>query len=150
MKNLDMVICEAIRFHPPVSTLIRKSVRDTVLPVGNIKIDEGTKILLPVYELHHDERYFEEPEVFKPERFSSDAKKISDVKYMPFGGGNRFCIGNRYAMLQAKSGLIYLLRNFTVKTTVFDGGLRYKKNPVQLRFDNVIIELTDRDLKKLS
>ncbi|CAK1552463.1 unnamed protein product [Leptosia nina] len=145
MAYLDMTLNEAMRIHTPVAFLSRKCVKDTVLPVGNIKIDKGTKIFTPIFEVHHDKRYFEDPEVYKPERFSPENKhKIADITFMPFGKGNRICVGMRYATLQVKAGLIYLLHNFTVKTIIKEGGMKYSKQQFQVRLENVDLELVPR------
>ncbi|CAH0722997.1 unnamed protein product, partial [Brenthis ino] len=146
MEYLDMVICESIRLHPPIGFLTRECVKDTVLPVGNIKIDKGTKIFTPIYEVHHDPKYNVDPEVFNPNRFSPENRAlIADVAYVPFGKGNRVCVGMRYAQLQVKSGLIHLLRYFSAKTHVFEGGIQYQKEQVQVRLKNVDVELMLRD-----
>ncbi|CAK1552461.1 unnamed protein product [Leptosia nina] len=145
MSFLDMAFNEAMRMHPPIGFLTRECVRDTVLPVGNIKVDKGTRVFTPLFEYHHNEKHYEDPEVFKPERFSPENKhKIADISFMPFGKGNRVCVGMRYATLQAKTGLIYLLRNFTVNTIIKPGGMRYSKQQVQVRLDNVDIEISPR------
>lgn len=145
-KNyLDMAMCEAMRLHPSIGFLSRMCTEDTILPNGNIKIDKGTKIFTPIFELHHDPKYFPEPEVFNPERFSKESSnKVTDVTYQAFGKGNRICVGMRYAQLQAKTGLIYLLRNFTVRTTVYKGGIKYNKHQVQVRLSNVDVEFLPR------
>ncbi|XP_046976581.1 cytochrome P450 6k1-like [Vanessa cardui] len=145
MNYLDMVMSEAMRIHPPIGFLSRLCTEDTVLPVGNIKVDKGTRIFTPIYELHHDPAYHPDPEVFNPERFSKEnLKNMIDVTFQPFGKGNRICVGMRYAQLQAKTGLVYLLRNFTVNTNVFKGGLKYKRDQVQLRLTNVDVEFFPR------
>ncbi|XP_023950326.2 cytochrome P450 6k1-like [Bicyclus anynana] len=146
MKYLDMVVCEAMRLHTPIGFLTRKCIRDTVLPNGNIKIEKGTKILTALYELHHDSKYYPDPEVFKPERFSRENKNSAmDLTYMPFGKGNRNCVGMRYAQLQVKAGLLYLLRHFTVKTIVNNNLPKYRKDQVQVRLNNVDVEFSPRN-----
>ncbi|KOB70741.1 Uncharacterized protein OBRU01_14866 [Operophtera brumata] len=143
MKYLDNVINEAMRMYPPIGFLTRECVQNTVLPVGNIKVDKGTKIFMPIYEIHHDTKYYKNPEVFDPERFSNECK-VSDASYMPFGRGNRVCIGLRFAKLQIKAGIVHALRRFTVNTTVQTGGIKYKKEQVQVRLANVDFEFIPR------
>ncbi|XP_069354229.1 cytochrome P450 6B5-like [Maniola hyperantus] len=145
MEYLDMVMSEAMRLNPAIGFLTRKCVEDTVLPTGNIKVNKGTNIMIPIYELHHDSKYHPDPEVFNPERFSAENKNnILDITYMPFGKGNRNCVGMRFAQLQAKSGLIYLLHNFSFNTNVLAGGVKYRKEQIQVRVTNVDIELIPR------
>lgn len=143
MEYLDNVLNESMRMYPPIGFLTRECVKDTVLPVGNIKIDKGTKIFTPIYEYHHDPNHFEEPEKFDPDRFTRD-KNMSDLIYLPFGKGNRACIGIRYSKLQVKAGLVQVLRHFSVNTFVQKGGIKFKKEQVQLRLTNVDIEFVPR------
>ncbi|CAH2269806.1 jg1103 [Pararge aegeria aegeria] len=145
MNYLDKVMCEAMRLNPPIGFLSRKCIKNTILPTGNIKVDKGTNITVPVYELHHDPKYHRDPETFNPERFSAENKKsMLDITYMPFGKGNRNCVGMRFAQLQAKSGLVHLLRNFSINTNVLKGGVKYRKDQFQVRITNVEIELIPR------
>ncbi|XP_038210911.1 cytochrome P450 6k1-like [Zerene cesonia] len=144
-KVLDMVVNESMRIHTPVGYVTRKCVKDTVLPIGNIKVDKGTKIFIPIFELHHDARYYPDPEVFDPERFSPDNKhNIADITYLPFGRGNRVCLGARYGILQLKAGLVHLLRNFTVKTIVMEEGMKYSRQQFQVRLSNFDLEFIPR------
>lgn len=147
MTYLERVVNESMRMYPPIGFLTRECVSDTVLAVGNIKVDRGTKIFTPIYELHHDSKYYANHEVFDPERFVGE-NKTSDVSYQPFGRGNRICIGMRYAKLQMKTGLVHALRHFTIHTTVQKGGIKYKKEPVQVRLSNVDFEFIPRQLNK--
>ncbi|XP_038210417.1 cytochrome P450 6k1-like [Zerene cesonia] len=147
MKHLDMAFSEAMRLHPPIGFLTRQCIRDSVLPVGNIKVDKGSKIFTPIYEIHHDPKYYPEPEKFIPERFAPENKhKIADITYMPFGKGNRICVGLRYASLQSKAGLVHLLRNFTVRSIIHEGGPKYKAQAVQVRPYNVDVEFIPRNV----
>lgn len=75
----------------------RECTKDYEIELGDGKkltIKKGQLVFLPFYSLHHDERYFPNPEKFDPYRFS-DANKDSIVSgsYLPFGSGPRVCIG---------------------------------------------------------
>ncbi|XP_038210419.1 cytochrome P450 9e2-like [Zerene cesonia] len=147
MKYIDMVISEALRMHPPVGFITRRCIKDTILPVGNVKVEKGTRIMTPIFAVHHDEKFYPEPEKFIPERFAPENKhKIMDIAYMPFGKGNRICIGNRYALVQAKAGLVHLLRNFNVRTIITNNGPNYIAHPAQVRFCDVDIEFIPRSI----
>jgi cytochrome P450 len=55
--------------------------------------------IIPIYALHHDPKYYPEPERFDPERFNEDEKaKRNHYVYLPFGEGPRICIG-KFAVL---------------------------------------------------
>ncbi|XP_060810352.1 cytochrome P450 6B5-like [Amyelois transitella] len=146
MEHLEKVLCESLRLLPPIGFLVRQCVEDTVLPVGNIKIQKGTKVFVSVYELHHDPKYYANPEVFDPERFASETPQDSSI-YMPFGKGNRLCVGMRFARLQVKTGLIHFLRHFTVKTKINGDNLCFRKDQIQVRPYNVDIEFIQRNLQ---
>lgn len=60
-------------------------------------IEKDQIIIIPVFGLHRDERYFPNPDKFDPERFSDENKgNIKPFTYYPFGSGPRNCIGNYY------------------------------------------------------
>ncbi|MEP7291896.1 MAG: cytochrome P450 [Chloroflexota bacterium] len=97
----EMVIKEAIRLYPPAWSLTRETVADVEL--GGYPIKKGHVVILNVYGMHRDARYFPDPERFDPERFSAENEKtIPKYAYLPFGGGPRVCIGNAFAMMEAK------------------------------------------------
>lgn len=144
MKFLDNVLNESMRLHPPIGFLTRQCVQDSVLPVGGVPVQKGVKIFTPIWELHHDPKYFPELEKFDPERF--ERKKVNDSVYMPFGVGQRICIGARYARIQLLTCIVHLLRNFTVWIYTLKGGMKYGKEQFQVRLKNVDVELIPRTL----
>ncbi|XP_049694594.2 cytochrome P450 6B5 [Helicoverpa armigera] len=148
MEYVDKVINEAMRIFPPIGVLTRKCVQDTVLPVGNIKVEKGSKLFTPIYAMHHDPTLYPDPEVFDPERFSKDRKPNDDI-YMPFGMGNRTCIGNRYAKLQMAACVVQVLRAFTVKGKQLKGKekLTFERHALLCRPDDMEIHLIPRPLK---
>jgi cytochrome P450 len=105
------VIEESMRIYPPVWTIGRRNLEDDEL--GGYKIEKNTNVLIPIIYLHHSERFWEEPEKFKPERFAPDVRNnIDRFVYFPFGGGPRTCIGNNFAMLEMEIIIITLYRRF--------------------------------------
>lgn len=97
MKFMDMVVCEALRKHPPFASMDRTCTKDYNLDLGNgktVSIKKGELLILPFYQFHHDAEFFPAPDKFDPYRFS-DANKDSIVSgtYLPFGMGPRSCIG---------------------------------------------------------
>jgi cytochrome P450 len=68
--------------------------------------------------LHRDPRNFDDPAAFKPERWESDLlHRLPRFVYFPFGGGPRVCIGNRFAMMEAKLVLAVALQRFRFELT---------------------------------
>lgn len=98
MEYLDMVVNEAIRKYPPIGSLQRECMKDTVLPVGNVKIEKGMVAVIPVFAIHRDENYYPNPDVFDPERFApGNIDRLPKFGYLPFGEGKRICIGKSYS-----------------------------------------------------
>jgi cytochrome P450 family 6 len=57
-------------------------------------VEKGVNIMVPIFGLHHDPKYYPDPERFVPERFSEEEKKKRPhFSYLPFGEGHRICIG---------------------------------------------------------
>nr|ATO58444.1 cytochrome P450 CYP337B3 allele 5 [Helicoverpa armigera] len=145
LQYLDQVINEAMRKYPPVGVMQRLCTKDTVLPSG-IPIAKGNTIMIPVFGLHRDEKYFDDPHVFDPDRFlPENVSKIKNYAYLPFGEGNRICIGVRFARLQVKAGLAWLLRRFTLVEQ--DNCVpEFEKSPFGLRSPDARYELKLRDI----
>jgi cytochrome P450 len=110
------VIQEGLRLYPPFWMIDREAVADD--RVGDIGIPRGSTVIVYVYGAHHAPRYWESPESFDPERFIKANEKLrTPFTYLPFGGGPRVCIGNRYAMLQILMILSDLLRRYDFQLT---------------------------------
>jgi len=120
MEYMNIVVDETLRIWPLGVLLDRECNNNFTLrdEDGHIlcELKKGDRILIPVIGLHRDPEFFEEPEVFKPERFSKENKSnIKPYTYLPFGTGPRNCIGSRYALMQGKGMLYYLLREFRIE-----------------------------------
>lgn len=115
MKYLDMVVSETLRKWPPVAAIDRQCTKEhTIEADGNtIKISPGMGIQFPIMGIHRDEKYYENPEKYDPERFNDDNKaSIKPGTYIPFGYGPRICIASRFALLETKVLLYSLLGSF--------------------------------------
>jgi len=109
-----MVIKEAMRVEPTVPTTLRYVVEDT--NVGGYLLKGGWFVLLPFYLIHHDDRWWDAPEVFNPERFTDENEaKIPKYAYIPFGGGPRVCIGNHFALMEAHLLLAQLTSHYRLE-----------------------------------
>jgi cytochrome P450 family 9 len=92
MKYMDMVLCETLRMWPPAPIIDRMCTKDFVLEYDDktLEFEVGKNFYIPVYSLHHNEKYFPNPKRFDPERFSDENKKnIRQDCYLPFGIGPR-------------------------------------------------------------
>jgi unspecific monooxygenase len=68
--------------------------------------------MLPVQLMHHDARWFPQPEAFRPERFAADAPALPRGAYMPFGAGPRVCLGQHLAMAEMTAIAAMLLQRY--------------------------------------
>lgn len=91
MKYLDQIISEVLRKWPPASFSDRLCMKDYTFDNGNgvkYTLNKDAEIIVPIYSIHHDPRFFSEPEKFDPERFSDENKnRIIPGTYIPFGIG---------------------------------------------------------------
>jgi cytochrome P450 len=107
-----MVLSESMRLYPPTWMFVRIARADDRLPSG-ADIPAGSKIFLCQYVMHRHPRYFPQPELFDPERFSDAAKEgRPQFAYFPFGGGPRICIGEGFAKMESVLVLACLVRRF--------------------------------------
>ena len=105
------VIQETMRLYPPIWGLIRVAAAED--EIDGKKIQPGDRVVMFAYGAHHDERFWENPEEFRPERWMGDAaKKRQKYTYLPFGGGRRSCIGGAMSQVENTLALSILLRRF--------------------------------------
>ncbi|XP_017468140.1 PREDICTED: probable cytochrome P450 6a14 [Rhagoletis zephyria] len=113
MQYLDQAVDETLRKYPVVPYLVRKAKEDYLVPNTNEVIESGSLVVLPVHAIQHDSELYPEPDKFDPERFNTEEHSDRHAAaYMPFGKGPRACIGLRFGKMQAKVGLVNLLRHF--------------------------------------
>ena len=97
----EQVIKEAMRMYPPVMAIPRRATADAT--IGPYAVPAGSEVVIWVYRTHHDPRFFPEPERFLPERFDEAASAARPRHaYLPFGAGQRACIGQSFALIEAQ------------------------------------------------
>ncbi|XP_011869166.1 PREDICTED: cytochrome P450 9e2-like [Vollenhovia emeryi] len=122
MSYMDMVVSETLRKYPPSIATDRLCSKRYELPPSqpgckNIIVEPDHILMIPIYGLHRDPKYFPNPDKFDPERFSEENKdRIVPYTYLPFGHGPRKCIGNRFVLMETKILIVHLLQRFTLKT----------------------------------
>jgi cytochrome P450 len=105
------VLNESMRLYPPAGILMRKIARDTEIDGYSLK--QGRLAIFSIYNIHHHPDFWPQPEQFDPERFLSDDSRR--FVFMPFGTGERVCIGNHFALLESQVLLGMILRHFDVQ-----------------------------------
>ncbi|XP_076416751.1 cytochrome P450 3A13-like isoform X2 [Peromyscus maniculatus bairdii] len=113
MEYLDMVVNETMRLYPVIGRINRISKEDA--EINGVFIPKGTVVVIPIFVLHQNPKYWPDPEEFHPERFSKENKdRINPYTYLPFGYGPRQCIGMRFAFINLKLAIVKILQNFSL------------------------------------
>jgi cytochrome P450 len=91
---------ETLRYYSPSWAMWRLAVKPD--SIGGHPIRVGTTILLAAHAVHHDPRWWQDPEIFDPSRFLPGAVKDRPRgAYVPFGSGKRICVGQNLAVMEA-------------------------------------------------
>jgi unspecific monooxygenase len=112
LPYLNAVCQETLRIYP-VAMLALNRVVKSPLQIGGYKFEPGTLLVPCIYLTHHREDLYPEPKQFKPERFLE--RQFSPYEYLPFGGGNRACIGMAFAQFEMKLVLATVLSNWQLE-----------------------------------
>ncbi len=111
MPYTRMVIDESLRLYPPGWLTFRKALADD--EIGGYRIPAGTTLTLSQWATHRHPQFWQNPEVFDPERFSPERSQDRPrFAFFPFGGGPRLCIGSSFALLELQLVLPMLARRF--------------------------------------
>ncbi|KAL8126830.1 hypothetical protein AgCh_013939 [Apium graveolens] len=125
--QVTMILYEVLRLYPPVSNLFREI--DEEITLVDICLLPGMQIAVPINQIHNDHDIWgADSKEFNPERFSegiSKATKNQATAFLPFGGGPRICIGQTFAIMEAKLAVAMILRKFSFKLSP-----SYKHAPV--------------------
>ncbi|KAI5008429.1 hypothetical protein ZWY2020_009477 [Hordeum vulgare] len=95
--------------------MIRTANRDVEL--GGCVVPAGTELLIPILAVHHDEEHWgSDATDFNPARFGDERPlRRHQMAFMPFGGGERVCIGQNLALIEAKVALAVVLQRFAFR-----------------------------------
>ncbi|GFS31929.1 cytochrome P450 4V2 [Nephila pilipes] len=112
---LSRVLKETNRLYSTVPIFGRRAPED--IDICGHTIPKGASCFILSYFLNRDEDVFPDPEKFDPDRFlPENAAKLPDCAVVPFGGGQRNCIGQMFAIMELKTILSSILRNYTIES----------------------------------
>ena len=120
-----MVLNETLRLYSPAIAMLRRVENEMRLGGDNemgddVVIPAGTELLMPVLMWHHEAEYWgPDADEFRPDRFEGGVGKACRVSgsFLPFSAGPRVCIGQGFAMLEAKIVLATILRRFSFRVS---------------------------------
>ncbi len=116
LKYTLMVLDEAMRLYPPFWMIDREAQADDEF--NGVKIPAGTTVIPYIYGAHHNEDYWENPDVFDPTRFDVEKNgKVHPFAHIPFGGGPRVCIGQNMAKMQILLVMSAIVRDYDFELT---------------------------------
>ncbi len=111
--RLNQVLLEALRLYPPAPNMVRESIEPDV--VAGWPIAAGTQVWISPWVVHRHRKFWDEPTAFVPDRFAGKTSPWTTMgAFIPFGAGQRFCIGAGFAMAEAKIVLATLLLDFDI------------------------------------
>lgn len=118
LRYTDAVLKESLRLYPPVWGLVRKIVEDDV--IGGYRIRKssrlmGSRLIISPYVTHRDPELWDDADSFRPERWlDGSTRDLPDYSYFPFSGGQRQCVGQRFALTEATIILATLFQKFSL------------------------------------
>lgn len=113
LRYLAQVLEESMRLYPPAWVMVRQAREEDVLDGIRIPADPRLIVAVSPYVIHRQPRFWPEPERFDPERFSPErVAERPKLAYLPFGAGQRHCIGSHFAMMEMVLVLAGVLRRF--------------------------------------
>jgi cytochrome P450 len=111
MEYLDSVIKEVLRLYPPIHIGNRRAARE--IEFQGYRIPAGQRVVYSIYLTHRMLEYWPDPHKFDPQRFAPEQSRLRPhYAYVPFGGGQRNCIGFAFAQVEVKIVLARLLQKF--------------------------------------
>ncbi|KAL0328381.1 UNVERIFIED_CONTAM: cytochrome [Sesamum calycinum] len=114
LKTVTMIFQEVLRLYPPAPLIIRAPTKTVKL--GSTIIPVGVQLTLLIGLLHHDPNIWgNDAKEFKPERFSEGISSATKAQnsFIPFSSGPRVCVGQNFAMIEAKMALAMILQHFS-------------------------------------
>jgi cytochrome P450 len=113
LSYTSMVVQETMRLRPPAWWLPRTAIEAD--EIDGFTIEAGTNVAVLMYAIHHHPEHWENPDQFDPERFSAERSATRHkFAWVPFGAGQRQCIGKDFALMEAPLILAMIAQRYEV------------------------------------
>lgn len=122
MPYLNQVVNETLRIYAILPILDRVCINPdgvSLEPFSDFRVPPGMPIYIPIFAIQRDEKNFDDALKFDPERFAPEnIHKIKPFTHFPFGSGPRNCIGERFGLMQVKTGIVKILKECRLEKTI--------------------------------
>jgi cytochrome P450 len=140
--SVKMVLQEAMRIYPPVWSILRQSIeQDSIL---GLEVDKGAYMMICIHSLHRHNELWDYPDSFYPEHFASANLKGRAFLYIPFGQGQRMCIGKPLAMQELEYLVPQLLAKFVFEPANSQSEVGIKPDIITKSKNGIKVKITSR------
>lgn len=144
----EQVVKESMRLFPPVPGIVREA--KTADEIGGYTIPAGARVFMNQWVVHRDSRWYDDPQAFQPERWTKEFERsLPSLAYFPFAAGPRRCIGDRFAMLEARLILATLYQNYHLEL-VSDRNLEVIQTITSRPKEEVLMQVHERSSNEIT
>lgn len=116
LEYTKAVFEESMRMFPPFWRISRKNTTDA--KIAGYDIPANTTVIVAIFSIHRSPEYWDQPDIFNPDRFFKKPKSDSRYTYIPFGAGARACVGSQFAMVEALTILSICIKHYDFEKKV--------------------------------
>ena len=173
MVDLPLVrlcLAESLRMYPQPPLLIRRALEDDVLPKDGAAdktfLPKGADVFISTWNIHRSPEYWDQPNLYNPERFTKPFRNpnrpdwagynpgstkqtypnevFSDYAFLPFGAGQRKCVGDQFAMMEATATLALVLQRFDLELAIDPKAVGMKTGATIHTENGLMMKITPR------
>ncbi|XP_031571883.1 cytochrome P450 3A6-like [Actinia tenebrosa] len=113
LPYMEMVLKESARMHPALALSLPERTVKPLTDMAGYFIPQGTPVCVDTHSLNYSEKYWKNPDEFKPERFAEGTRQVPG-SYFRFGMGPRKCLGYRYALAITRIVVASVLQKYKI------------------------------------
>jgi cytochrome P450 len=115
LEYTGMVVKETLRLYPPIGRIGRRPLRD--MDLDGVALARDTAVFLSPFVTQRDPRWYRDPEIFRPERWSEPAPDRPRYAWLPFGAGPRSCVGEHFARMVLTLAVATIAQRWRLRPT---------------------------------